>query len=163
MSQYTYEDKKKLLKSIEKIEDRKCLKKISQIIVKLNPDHPMSVNESGTSLYFDNLNEKTYKKLEEYVSEYLEEMKSRNKKYKKKKLSDIVDVEDHKRNEELKKFTNSEATMIRRREFDESINVEHDKLIISDQEYNTIMATSSQPSDEKPKKKRGRKKKTVKN
>ena len=53
--------------------------------------------------------------------------------------------------------------MIRRREFDDSINADHDKLIISDQEYNTIMATSSHTSDESPKNKRGKKKKIVKN
>ena len=90
MSQYAYEDKKKLLKSIEKIDNQKCLKKISQIIVKLNPDHPMSVNESGTSLYFDNLSEKTYKKIEDFISEYLDEIKKIKRNIKKKNFQTLL-------------------------------------------------------------------------
>ena len=142
---YTFKKKEKLIKQIEKIKDINYLEKISLIIQNNNPDQPLNINESGTSLYFENLSDKTYMEIEKVIKEYKNNIKkNRKNKYKKTKLSDIVDIEEYKKMEELKKYTNSEVTILKRREFDDATSqTDRNKLIMSDQEFNNIRESES--------------------
>lgn len=142
---YTFKKKEKLIKQIEKIKDITYLEKISLIIQNNNPDQPLNINESGTSLYFENLSDKTYMEIEKVIKEYKNNIKKNSKnKYKKTKLSDIVDIEEYKKMEQLKKYTNSEVTIIKRREFDDATSqTDRNKLIMSDQEFNNIRESES--------------------
>lgn len=64
---YTFEFKKRLKEQIEKINDRKNLEKIKDIIFKYNPDINVSQNSSGMLLFFHNLNNETYQKLDIFI------------------------------------------------------------------------------------------------
>ena len=65
---YTFEFKKKLKDRIEKITDKKTLEKIRDIIFKYNPKVNVSQNSSGMLLFFHNLNEFTYNRLEYFLN-----------------------------------------------------------------------------------------------
>ena len=65
---YTFEYKKKLKDRIEKITEKKILEKIRDIIFKQNPDINVSQNSSGMLLFFHNLTDNTYNKLELFLN-----------------------------------------------------------------------------------------------
>ena len=65
---YTFEFKKKLKDRIEKITDKKTLEKIRDIIFKYNPKVNVSQNSSGMLLFFHNLNEFTYNRLDYFLN-----------------------------------------------------------------------------------------------
>ena len=65
---YTFEFKKKLKDRIEKITDKKTLEKIRDIIFKYNPKVSVSQNSSGMLLFFHNLNEFTYNRLDYFLN-----------------------------------------------------------------------------------------------
>ena len=65
---YTFEYKKKLKDRIEKLTDKKTLEKIRDIIFKHNPDINVSQNSSGMLLFFHNLTDITYNKLEIFLN-----------------------------------------------------------------------------------------------
>jgi len=65
--QYTFEMKKKIKEKIEKIGEKKHLEKIKDIIFKFNPDINVSQNSSGMLLFFHNLTDETYNKIENYI------------------------------------------------------------------------------------------------
>ena len=65
---YTFEFKKKLKDRIEKITDKKTLEKIRDIIFKYNPRISVSQNSSGMLLFFHNLNEFTYNRLDYFLN-----------------------------------------------------------------------------------------------
>ena len=156
MQKYTFAQKEKILKFIEKIDDASYLNDISLIIQTHNIDHPIHIEEGkGTSLFFENLSDITYQKIEEVLEKFKKDKKLPKKTFKKHQLSDVVDIEEQERAKELKGLTNHEVTMMRRREYDETINNDSDKLELSDKEFTTIKESES----EKPKK---TKKKVVK-
>jgi hypothetical protein len=64
---YTFEMKKKIKEKIEKISEKKHLEKIRDIIFKFNPDINVSQNSSGMLLFFHNLTDETYNKIENYI------------------------------------------------------------------------------------------------
>ena len=65
---YTFEYKKKLKDRIEKLTDKKTLEKIRDIIFKYNPKVNVSQNSSGMLLFFHNLNEFTYNRLDYFLN-----------------------------------------------------------------------------------------------
>ena len=65
---YTFEFKKKLKDRIEKITDKKTLEKIRDIIFKYNPKVSVSQNSSGMLLFFHNLTDISYNKLELFLN-----------------------------------------------------------------------------------------------
>ena len=64
---YTFEYKKMLKDRIEKIADKKILEKIRDIIFKQNPNINVSQNSSGMLLFFHNLTDSTYNKLDSFL------------------------------------------------------------------------------------------------
>ena len=63
----TFEFKKKLKERIEKLSEKEHIEKIKQLILKNNPDLSYTQNSSGVLLFFHNLTENTYQKLDMYL------------------------------------------------------------------------------------------------
>lgn len=64
---HSFEFKRKLKERIEKITKRECIEKIKQIIFKNNPNLSYTQNSSGVLLFFHNLSDVTYEKLDSYL------------------------------------------------------------------------------------------------
>jgi hypothetical protein len=64
---YSFEFKKKLKERIEKLSEREYIEKIKQIIFKHNPSLSYTQNSSGVLLFFHNLTDETYSKLDSYL------------------------------------------------------------------------------------------------
>jgi len=67
IEKYTFEFKKKLKERIEKINSKEHVEKIKQIIFKNNPNISYTQNSSGVLLFFHNLTELTYQKIDTYL------------------------------------------------------------------------------------------------
>jgi hypothetical protein len=67
IEKYTFEFKKKLKERIEKINSKEHVEKIKQIIFKNNPNISYTQNSSGVLLFFHNLTEITYQKIDGYI------------------------------------------------------------------------------------------------
>lgn len=65
---YTFDSKKKLKEKIEKISEKKQLQRIKDIIFRCNPEINVSQNSSGMLLFFHNLTDDTYIRIENYIS-----------------------------------------------------------------------------------------------
>ena len=61
---YTLDDKKKLKEKIEKNNSREIIEKIKNIILKNNPQLSYTQNSSGVLLFFHNLTNETYEKID---------------------------------------------------------------------------------------------------
>jgi hypothetical protein len=61
---FTLDDKKKLKEKIEKLNTRELIEKIKNIILKNNPQLSVTQNSSGVLLFFHNLTNETYEKIE---------------------------------------------------------------------------------------------------
>ena len=65
-SEYKIDDIKKLLTKIEQLKEKKHVEKIKEYIFKENPDIETTKKSSGTLLFFHNLTQSTYKKIDLY-------------------------------------------------------------------------------------------------
>ena len=61
---FTLDDKKKLKEKIEKLKSREIIEKIKNVILKNNPQLSLTQNSSGVLLFFHNLTNETYEKIE---------------------------------------------------------------------------------------------------
>lgn len=61
---FTLDDKKKLKEKIEKLKSRDIIDKIKNVILKNNPQLSLTQNSSGILLFFHNLTNETYEKIE---------------------------------------------------------------------------------------------------
>ena len=68
--EYTKYDKKKLIDRISKIHNKNIHKNIKKIIEKNNPDLNSTKNANGIFIYFNDLNEKTYGTIKNYLDNY---------------------------------------------------------------------------------------------
>ncbi len=64
---YSFEFKKKLKERIEKLSEREHIEKIKQLIFKHNPSLSYTQNSSGVLLFFHNLTDETYSKLDSFL------------------------------------------------------------------------------------------------
>jgi hypothetical protein len=62
--EYKIEDIKKILKRIETVKERQYIEKIKDIIITENPDISFTKKSSGILLFFHNLSQNTYKRLD---------------------------------------------------------------------------------------------------
>jgi hypothetical protein len=62
-----FEFKKKLKERIEKLTEKEHIEKIKQVILKNNPELSYTQNSSGVLLFFHNLTDNTYQKLDMYL------------------------------------------------------------------------------------------------
>jgi hypothetical protein len=62
--EYSIEDKKKILRKIEGIKNKNNIEKIKSIIMNENPELSVTKKSNGVLMFFHNLNQSTYKKLD---------------------------------------------------------------------------------------------------
>lgn len=67
IEKYSFESKKKLKERIEKLTERENIEKIKQLIFKNNPNLSYTQNSSGILLFFHNLTDDTYNKIDLFL------------------------------------------------------------------------------------------------
>ena len=126
---YKIDDIKKLLSKIEGLKDKNHIKKIKHIIFKQNPELNTIKKSSGTLLFFHNLSQSTYKKIDNFFNKLeqkqLESITTSLSESYEKTLSDIklVDTDEA----HVVKLSNSEKKIIKRKEYYNQINSEPNK------------------------------------
>jgi hypothetical protein len=138
LDEYKIDDIKKLLSKIEQVKEKKHIEKIKNIIFKENPDLTTTKKSSGTLLFFHNLTQNTYKKIDLYFlkleKEKIESITAT--------ISDTYDAisdtkSDKKTDDEPKhivKLSNSEKKIMKRKEYYNQINSDNktDDVYVSD-------------------------------
>lgn len=69
--EYSFEQKERLARRIQKLRKHKYLNDIQNIITKYNQDLDITSNPSGKFMYFQNLKKETYYVLDKYVQKIL--------------------------------------------------------------------------------------------
>jgi hypothetical protein len=154
-SNFTFEAKRKLKERIEKLTNREYIEKIKQIIFKNNPKLSITQNSSGVLLFFHNLTDSTYTKLDNY----LKKLELDKIKY----ITNSVTNEDKPVSEEQVPFRLSsfEKNIIKKKDYYEKLreenNMDNDVIYKSDDEMDIFVNKNSDSSCEKeiiePKKK----------
>lgn len=67
MHEYSFDEKKKLARKINKLKTQEQFIAIHDIIIKHNEDHPITHNPTGYYLFFHNLTNQTYVEIDEYL------------------------------------------------------------------------------------------------
>jgi hypothetical protein len=138
LDEYKIDDIKKLLSKIEQVKEKKHIEKIKNIIFKENPELITTKKSSGTLLFFHNLTQNTYKKIDLYFlkleKEKIESITAT--------ISDTYDAisdtkSDKKTDDEPKhivKLSNSEKKIMKRKEYYNQINSDNktDDVYVSD-------------------------------
>lgn len=130
-NQYNIEDIKKILLKIEGLKERKYIEKVKKIIFDENPDISTTKKSSGVLLFFHNLTQETYKKLESFFNklenEKINKITSTLSESYDKTLSDI----DTTSNSKIK-LSNAEKKLIKKKEYHKEIEQKTDDIYISD-------------------------------
>ena len=132
--EYSFEQKEKLAKQIQRLKKKQHFIDIQNIITKYNPDINITTNQSGHFMYFQNLKTDTYIAIDKYIKKitikrFLSEnsdntetqnMNSNNEK----NLDDIKkyssEIEPFTDNHRLK-YSNREKNLIKRKNYDDQI------------------------------------------
>jgi hypothetical protein len=126
---YTIDDIKKLLSKIEGLKEKKHIEKIKKIIFKENQDISATKKSTGTLLFFHNLSQSTYKKIDNFFNK-LEQKQfesittSLSESYDR-TLSDIKLVDDDEKH--VVKLSNSERKIMKRKEYYNQINSDNNQ------------------------------------
>ncbi len=122
-SKYNYSKKMILVKKINKIKKKDYLINIFKIITKDTKD--FSENNNGIFIFFHNLSDETYEKLDVYVN-YIYKIYYKNNNS---EISDIINISDIKTTVDNKKeillqnnLSNKEKTLLKRKKYEEYIN-----------------------------------------
>ena len=130
-NQYNIEDIKKILLKIEGLKERKYIEKVKKIIFDENPDISTTKKSSGILLFFHNLTQETYKKIETFFNklenEKINKITSTLSESYDKTLSDI----DTSSNSKIK-LSNAEKKLIKKKEYHKEIEQKTDDVYISD-------------------------------
>ena len=120
---YSLEDKRRLSKKISENRNKDELRKIKAIIFEDNPDLPTNKDSGGMLLFFQDLNPRTYARLDKFFKE--------NELKKIKKQTDLLAQTSDKLMLDLSseqpigidklalKYSNKEKTLMRRKEYDD--------------------------------------------
>jgi len=126
-SKYDYSRKLQLVRKINKIKKKDYLLNIFKIILKDNKD--FSENNNGVFIFFHNLTDETYEKLEMYVN-YIFKLHQKNTNSELSdsiKNSDIINsitmnVDNKKEIQVSGNLSNKEKSLLRRKKYEEYIN-----------------------------------------
>jgi len=130
---YNIDSIKKILSKIENLKEKRHIEKVKKIIFDENPDLSITKKSSGVLLFFHNLNQETYKKLDIFFNK-LENQKlnkiatTLSESYEM-TLSDIDIQSDHK-----VKLSNAEKKIIKKKDYHKEIEQKTDDIYISDDE-----------------------------
>ncbi len=129
-SEYRIEDIKKLLTQIENLKERKHIEKVKKIIFDENPNISTTKKSSGVLLFFHNLTQETYKKLDLFFN------KIQNDKMIiiTSTLSESCDrtLSELDTNEPKIKLSNSEKKIIKKKAYHKEIEQKTDDIYVSD-------------------------------
>ena len=132
-SEYKIDDIKKLLAKIEQLKEKKHIEKIKEYIFKENPDIEITKKSSGMLLFFHNLTQSTYKKIDNFF------IKLENEKINKitSSLSEsydktLSDINNDVLSEPKIKLSNAEKKMIKKKEYHKQISQTSDDVFVSD-------------------------------
>jgi hypothetical protein len=136
-SEYKIDDIKKILKKIEALSERKHIEKVKKIIFDENPNLSTTKKSSGILLFFHNLTQDTYKKLDLFFNKLETDkiIKITNKLSESydKTLSDIdtPSLQTNQSNQKIK-LSNAEKKLIKKKEYHNEITQKTDDVYISD-------------------------------
>jgi hypothetical protein len=129
-SEYDIDDIKKILKKIENLKERKYIERVRKIIFEENPNISTTKKTSGDLLYFHNLTQSTYKKLDilfnKLENDKLKKIKNTLSESYEKNLSDIDNSEPQ------IKLSNAEKKIIKKKEYHKQISQNTDDIYVSD-------------------------------
>lgn len=147
--EYSYEQKEKLAKRIQKIKKEKHFIDIQDIILKYNPDININTNQSGSFMYFQNLKIETYFALEKYLKKIRAE-KLTSESNINIHTNDITMTETHKSETEMSdnhddmynfvnnpklKYSIREKNIIKRKKYDKQINDQLEENHLDDKQF----------------------------
>jgi hypothetical protein len=136
--EYKIDDIKKLLLKIENLKDKKSIQKIRDIIFKENPDISITKKSSGTLLFFHNLTQNTYKRIDTFFNkldhEKISSITATISDSYDKNLSDAnTDDRDNILTSSPKiKLSNAEKKIIKKKEYHKQIANNSEDVYISD-------------------------------
>lgn len=119
MTEFTYDKKRSLAKKISGITEKKFLIDIINIIRTLNPNIPMTNNDNGVFITFNNLVPQTYANIENYLKKNIPKKQDDQQlvmsytPY----VSDDCDL-----NESSIKLSNKERALIKKQRYSEQCN-----------------------------------------
>jgi hypothetical protein len=132
--EYKIDDIKKLLSKIEDLKDRKHIEKIKKIIFKENQELSSTKKSTGTLLFFHNLSQSTYKKIDNFFNKLeqkqLESITTSLSESYDKSLSDIKLVDDDEKH--IVKLSNSERKIMKRKEYYNQIHSDNKEIYTDD-------------------------------
>lgn len=129
--EYKIDDIKKILTKIENLKERRHIEKVKEIIFKENPNVSTTQKSSGVLLFFHNLSQSTYKKLDIFfnkleldkinrITNTLSDSNDRT-------ISELSDKVEH----EIK-LSNAEKKLIKKKQYHQQIENNTDDVYISD-------------------------------
>ncbi len=143
---YSHTKKKKLAEKIMGLKDKKDTKMIKNIIFKHNPDISVVKKSNGILMYFQNLENETYYELNKFIENKLlfeceKKIKNINS-LENMFSSDAIssETEEKKNNKSSYKYSNKEKNLIRRNDYERSLNEMNgtESFTIEYENYNSI-------------------------
>jgi hypothetical protein len=133
VNEYKIDDIKKILSKIENLKEKGYFEKVKEIIYKENPNIETTKKSSGTLMFFHNLTQNTYKKLDMFFTKLenhkINTITSTISESNEKTLSDIP---DNNLSEPKIKLSNAEKKIIKKKEYHKQISQYSDDVYISD-------------------------------
>ena len=134
LTDYTFEQKERLARRIQKLRKPKYFKDVEEIICKYNPELAITTNPSGKFMYFQDLKKETYYALENYVIKILKlktfSETSDNITFSSPDMNKYSDQDDEPLANNYKlKYSNKERNLIKRKLYDAQINNQQDIII----------------------------------
>lgn len=132
--EYKIDDIKKILKKIEAVKERQHIEKIKDIIITENPDISFTKKSSGILLFFHNLSQNTYKKLDLFF-EKLESEKLNTLSATFSESNNLSNSDDSIYDSPHVKLSNSEKKILKKKEYHKQIDdTNKDDIYVSDDE-----------------------------
>jgi hypothetical protein len=131
--EYTIEDIKVILKKIENVKERKHVEKIKEIIYKENENLSVTKKSDGILLFFHNLNQSTYKKLDIFFDKIDNEKILKATSYSESlnmsthlSISDNTDTNQEYNSPQIK-LSNTEKKILKKKEYHKQIYSDNNK------------------------------------
>lgn len=124
LDEYSFEQKERLARRIQKLKKQKYFIDIENIIVKYNPDLDITTNPHGKFMYFQDLKKETYYALEKYMRKIFKLKTFSDSDYTP-YLSEIIkysEDDDPFTNNPRLRYSNQERNIIKRKIYDKQIN-----------------------------------------
>lgn len=146
LTDYSFEQKERLARRIQKLKKRRYLSDIESIIIKHNPNLDITTNPSGKFMYFQDLKKETYYALDKYVRKILKfrtlSETSENTQYSSELTKYSEGDDDPFSNNPKLRYSNKERNLIKRKLYDKHVNdqgLELEQLNKQEEISNTLL------------------------